>query len=83
MPWPIESFARDAAEVIEAICDPPVAIVGLSLGGAIVQQVAIDYPDLLRCCITMGTGRAAAPAGDGTTRRPRSTGARRAAGSTG
>ena len=42
--------------MIEAICDPPVAIVGLSLGGAIVQQVAIDYPDLLRCCITMGTG---------------------------
>jgi pimeloyl-ACP methyl ester carboxylesterase len=56
MPWPIESFARDTADVIEALCDPPVALVGLSLGGAIVQQVAIDRPDLLRCCITMGTG---------------------------
>ena len=56
LPWPLESFARDTAEVIEAVCEPPVAIVGLSLGGAIVQQVAIDYPDLLRCCITMGTG---------------------------
>jgi len=56
LPWPLESFARDAAELIEAACDPPVALVGLSLGGAIVQQVAIDYPDLLRCVVTMGTG---------------------------
>ncbi len=56
MPWPIEAFARDTADVIEAVCDPPVAIVGLSLGGAIVQQVAIDRPDLLRCVVSMGTG---------------------------
>ena len=54
--WPLESFARDTAELIEAVCDPPVALVGLSLGGAIVQQVAIDHPDLLRCVVTMGTG---------------------------
>src|SRR4249920_2671146 len=33
MPWPIESFARDTADLIEAVCEPPVAIVGLSLGG--------------------------------------------------
>jgi pimeloyl-ACP methyl ester carboxylesterase len=56
MPWPLESFAHDTAELIEAVCDPPVALVGLSLGGAIVQQVAIDRPDLLRCVVTMGTG---------------------------
>ena len=56
LPWPLESFARDTAELIEAVCDPPVALVGLSLGGAIVQQVAIDFPHLLRCVITMGTG---------------------------
>jgi pimeloyl-ACP methyl ester carboxylesterase len=56
MPWPLEAFARDTAEVIEAVCKPPVALVGLSLGGAIVQQVAIDRPELLRCVITMGTG---------------------------
>jgi pimeloyl-ACP methyl ester carboxylesterase len=56
MPWPLEAFARDTAELIEAVCSPPVAIVGLSLGGAIVQQVAIDRPDLLCCVVTMGTG---------------------------
>ena len=55
-PWPIESFARDVAELIEAVCTPPVRIVGSSLGSAIVQQVAIDRPDLLRCAVVMGTG---------------------------
>jgi pimeloyl-ACP methyl ester carboxylesterase len=82
MPWPIEAFARDTADLIEAVCDPPVAIVGLSLGGAIVQQVAIDRPT--SCAAASRWARArAAPAGDGTTRRPRSTGAGRAPGSTG
>jgi pimeloyl-ACP methyl ester carboxylesterase len=56
LPWSLEDFARDTAELIEAVCDPPVALVGLSLGGGIVQQVALDYPDLLRCAVPMGTG---------------------------
>ena len=56
LPWPLESFARDTAELIEAACEPPVALVGLSFGSAIVQQVALDRPDLLRCAIVMGTG---------------------------
>ena len=56
LPWPIEDFARDTAELIEAVCEPPVALVGLSFGGGIVQQVAIDRPDLLRCVIPIGTG---------------------------
>jgi len=56
MPWTIEDFARDAADLIREVCDPPVAIVGLSFGGGIVQQVALDYPELLACVITMGTG---------------------------
>jgi pimeloyl-ACP methyl ester carboxylesterase len=55
-PWPIEAFARDTAELIEAVCEPPVAVVGSSLGSAIVQQVAIDRPDLMRCAVVMGTG---------------------------
>ena len=56
LPWPLEGFARDTAELIRAVCDPPVALVGLSLGGGIVQQVALDYPELLRVAIPMGTG---------------------------
>lgn len=55
-PWPIEDFARDTADLIRAVCDPPVALVGLSFGSGIVQQVAIDYPELIRVAIPMGTG---------------------------
>ena len=56
LPWSLEDFARDTAELIEAVCDPPVALVGLSFGAGIVQQVALDFPELLRCVIAMGTG---------------------------
>ena len=56
LPWTVEDFARDTAELIEAVCEPPVALIGLSFGGGIVQQVALDYPDLLSCVISMGTG---------------------------
>ena len=55
-PWPIEGFAQDIADLIEAVCEPPVALVGLSFGAGIVQQVAIDHPDLVRVAIPMGTG---------------------------
>ena len=56
MPWVLEDFARDVAELIKAVCKPPVVIIGLSFGGGIVQQVAIDYPELVRAGIAMGTG---------------------------
>jgi 3-oxoadipate enol-lactonase len=56
MPWTTEDFARDAAELIEAVCEPPVALVSLSFGSAIAQQVCIDRPDLVRCAVVMGTG---------------------------
>lgn len=56
VPWPIEDFARDTAELIRAVCEPPVALVGSSFGSAIVQQVCIDAPELVRCAVVMGTG---------------------------
>jgi pimeloyl-ACP methyl ester carboxylesterase len=56
LPWPLDAFARDTAELIEAMCTPPVALVGISFGAAIVQEVALNRPDLLRCAIVMGTG---------------------------
>jgi pimeloyl-ACP methyl ester carboxylesterase len=56
MPWPIEDFARDTAELIREVCEPPVAIIGSSFGSAIVQQVCIDAPELLACAVVMGTG---------------------------
>ncbi len=54
-PWSIADFARDCAELIERACRPPVVLTGLSMGGLITQQVAIDYPHLVRLAIPMGT----------------------------
>ena len=56
MPWPIESFARDLAELSAAQCNGPAIFIGSSLGSAIVQQLCIDRPDLVKCAIVMGTG---------------------------
>ncbi|MFP6740928.1 MAG: alpha/beta hydrolase [Alphaproteobacteria bacterium] len=55
-PWSISDMAADCARLIEAVCEPPVILVGLSMGALITQQVAIDYPHLLRCAVPMGTG---------------------------
>ncbi len=54
-PWPIELYAADSAALIRAACDPPVFLVGLSMGSLIAQQVALDYPELVRCAVLMGT----------------------------
>jgi pimeloyl-ACP methyl ester carboxylesterase len=56
MPWQIEDFALDLGELVRAVCDGPVALIGSSLGAAIVQQMVIDAPELARCAIVMGTG---------------------------
>jgi len=55
-PWPVEDFSNDLAALIEAVCEPPLAVVGISMGAAIVQQLAIDRPELFSCGIVMGTG---------------------------
>jgi pimeloyl-ACP methyl ester carboxylesterase len=55
LPWPIADYGADCIKLIEAVCDPPVFIVGLSMGSLIAQQVALDRPDLVRCAVCMGT----------------------------
>lgn len=60
-PWSIADMARDCADLIRATCKPPVYVVGLSMGSFVTLQVAIDYPELVRCAIPMGT--AAKPTG--------------------
>jgi pimeloyl-ACP methyl ester carboxylesterase len=56
LPWTLDAFARDTAELIEAACEPPVGIVGLSMGALIAQELAIARPDLVPCAVVMGTG---------------------------
>jgi pimeloyl-ACP methyl ester carboxylesterase len=57
----MSDFARDAVDLIRAVCEPPVIVIGLSMGSLICQQLAIDYPDSARLVVAMGT----APRGDG------------------
>jgi len=54
-PWPIEVHAADLVGLIEAACQAPVALVGLSMGSLIAVQLAHDRPDLVRCAAVMGT----------------------------
>jgi len=55
-PWTIADMAGDCAALIRAVCNPPVIVLGLSMGGLITQQVAIDFPELVKLAIPMGTG---------------------------
>ncbi len=54
-PWTMQDFAADCAAVIDAVCDGPAVVSGLSMGGLITQQTAIDFPDKVRLAIPMGT----------------------------
>jgi pimeloyl-ACP methyl ester carboxylesterase len=54
-PWTIGDHARDLAALVEAVCQPPVSLVGLSMGSLIAVQFAYDRPDLVRCAVVMGT----------------------------
>lgn len=54
-PWPIADHAADVIRLIQTRCTRPVALVGLSLGSLIAQEVAFTRPDLVRVAIVMGT----------------------------
>lgn len=44
----IEDMADEVAMTIEATCDAPVIVMGLSLGGCVAQAVAIRHPALIK-----------------------------------
>jgi pimeloyl-ACP methyl ester carboxylesterase len=54
-PWSIPDHAVDLAQLIEALCEPPVFLVGLSMGSLIAVQIAHDRPELVRSAVVMGT----------------------------
>jgi pimeloyl-ACP methyl ester carboxylesterase len=52
----IEDYARAVVDFINAIEAPRPIACGLSLGGAIAQQLLLDFPDLFKAGILISTG---------------------------
>ncbi|HPJ96374.1 MAG TPA: alpha/beta hydrolase [Syntrophales bacterium] len=55
-PYSIGLFADDTAKLIEHLLVPPVHVLGLSLGGMIGFQLAVDYPRLLKSMTVVNVG---------------------------
>ncbi len=60
--YSIERFAQDTAGLLRALETGPVHVVGISLGGMIAFQLAVDAPDLVRSLTIVNSGPAV-PAG--------------------
>jgi len=54
-PYSIDQMAADAAALIERLDVGPVAVLGWSLGGTIVQSLLIDHPELLTAAVLLST----------------------------
>ncbi|NOD92562.1 alpha/beta fold hydrolase [Ruegeria sp. HKCCD4884] len=54
-PWTMHDYAADCAAVIDAFAGGQATVCGLSLGGLVTQQTAIDFPGKVRLAIPMGT----------------------------
>ncbi len=51
----IDQFAGDTAALIKTLELPPVHVVGISLGGMIAMQLALDFPALVRSLVLVNT----------------------------
>lgn len=54
-PYRMSQLAADVALLLMRLDARPAHVVGLSLGGAVAQQLAIDYPDLVRSLVLVNT----------------------------
>jgi 3-oxoadipate enol-lactonase len=55
-PYSIPTFARDTSEVIKKLDIGPTHVVGISMGGMIGLQLAVDYPNLVRSLVVVNSG---------------------------
>jgi pimeloyl-ACP methyl ester carboxylesterase len=55
-PYSMEMFAGDVAGLIEALGLGAVHVVGLSLGGMVAFQLAVDRPELVRSLVIINSG---------------------------
>jgi 3-oxoadipate enol-lactonase len=61
-PYTMALFAADTAKPIAALNLAPVHVAGLSLGGMIAFQLAVDYPHLLKSMVIVTIGPEVCPA---------------------
>lgn len=55
-PYSMRLFAQDAAGLIQSLNVAPVHVVGISLGGMIAFQMAVDHPELVRSVVIANSG---------------------------
>ena len=56
VPHTLDAMAADAAAFIDALGYETVDLIGFSIGGGVAQEVALQYPQLVRRLILTGTG---------------------------
>ncbi len=57
-PYSIESFASDVASMLRELQTGPAHVVGISLGGMVAFQLAVDAPELVRSLTIVNSGPA-------------------------
>jgi pimeloyl-ACP methyl ester carboxylesterase len=70
-PYAVSDLAADAVAVLETLDAEGAHVVGMSMGGVLVQLMLLDFPELLRsatvfCTTALGSGLASEGTGDAT-----------------
>ena len=60
-PFSVSQFAADATALLGHLAATPAHIVGLSMGGMIAFQMAVDFPDAVRSMVIVNSGPALVP----------------------
>lgn len=55
-PYTVPMFAADTTELMKALGIAPAHVVGLSLGGAVAFQLAVDVPEVVRSLVVVNFG---------------------------
>src|SRR5512140_3794283 len=61
--WNFKKIAQELADLVIGMETGPVHVVGLSMGGVIAQQFALDFPKLVRRLVLVSTFSVLRPSG--------------------